>query len=88
MSESKRHSKLVFLLALLVVGMFAFGFALVPIYNSICKTLGINGKTNPEAVAYDATKAKAATTAMMFSRTNTLLSIAMLYCMISAESGY
>ena len=36
----------------------------------------------------DATKAKAATTAMMFSRTNTLLSIAMLYCMISAESGY
>ncbi len=38
--------------------------------------------------ADDATKAKAATTAMMFSRTNTLLSIAMLYCMISAESGY
>lgn len=36
----------------------------------------------------DATKAKAATTAMMFSRTNTLLSIAMLYCMITAESGY
>lgn len=38
--------------------------------------------------ADDATKAKSATTAMMFSRTNTLLSIAMLYCMISAESGY
>jgi uncharacterized membrane protein len=38
--------------------------------------------------ADDATKAKAATRAMMFSRTNTLLSIAMLYCMISAESGY
>jgi uncharacterized membrane protein len=37
--------------------------------------------------ADDATKAKAATTAMMFSRTNTLLSIAMLYCMISAEGG-
>jgi uncharacterized membrane protein len=34
------------------------------------------------------TKAKAATIAMMASRTNTLLSIAMLYCMISAESGY
>jgi len=28
-------------------------------------------------------KAKAATTAMMFSRTNTLLSIPMLYCMVS-----
>jgi uncharacterized membrane protein len=38
--------------------------------------------------ADDATKAKAATTAMIFSRTNTLLSIAMLYCMISAEGGY
>jgi uncharacterized membrane protein len=38
--------------------------------------------------ADDATKAKAGSTAMMFSRTNTLLSIAMLYCMISAESGY
>jgi uncharacterized membrane protein len=33
------------------------------------------------------TKAKAGTTAMMFSRTNTLLSIPMLYCMITAESG-
>ncbi|KTD65579.1 cytochrome c oxidase assembly protein [Legionella santicrucis] len=60
MSESKGHNKLVFLLALLVVGMFAFGFALVPIYNSICKSLGINGKTNPEAVAYDAAKVKVA----------------------------
>ncbi len=38
--------------------------------------------------ADDATKAASATRAMMFSRTNTLLSIAMLYCMISAESGY
>lgn len=38
--------------------------------------------------ADDATKAAAATRAMMFSRTNTLLSIAMLYCMITAESGY
>lgn len=60
MSEKKGHNKLVFLLALLVLGMFAFGFALVPIYNSICKTLGINGKTNPEAIAYDTSKVKVA----------------------------
>lgn len=26
--------------------MFAFSFALVPLYNVLCKTLGINGKTN------------------------------------------
>jgi uncharacterized membrane protein len=33
------------------------------------------------------TKAKAATTAMMFSRTNCLLSIPMLYCMVSHGLG-
>jgi len=33
--------------------------------------------------ADDAAKAKAATTAMIFSRTNTLLSIPMLYCMVA-----
>jgi uncharacterized membrane protein len=37
--------------------------------------------------ADDATKAASATRAMMFSRTNTLLSIAMLYCMIAANHG-
>ena len=47
------HAKLVFALFVIVIGMFAFGFALVPIYNSLCQTLGINGKTNNQAVAYD-----------------------------------
>jgi uncharacterized membrane protein len=37
--------------------------------------------------ADDATKAKAATTAMMTSRLNTLLSIPMLYCMIAQNGG-
>lgn len=37
--------------------------------------------------ADDATKAAAATRAMMFSRTNTLLSLAMLYCMVNANNG-
>ena len=56
----KIHTKLVVTLALIVLAMFAFGFALVPIYNSLCKALGLNGKTNPEAIAYDVTKAKIA----------------------------
>jgi cytochrome c oxidase assembly protein subunit 11 len=60
MSYDKRQKKLLALLTVLVLGMFAFGFALVPIYNSLCKTLGINGKTNPQAIAYDVTKAKIA----------------------------
>ncbi len=33
-------------------------------------------------------KAKAARTAMLFSRTNTMLSIPMLYCMIGAQNPY
>lgn len=37
--------------------------------------------------ADDATKAAAATRAMIFSRTNTLLSLPMLYCMINANLG-
>ena len=53
----KRHVKLVALLTVIVLAMFAFGFALVPIYNSLCKTLGINGKISLEAVAYDAAHA-------------------------------
>ena len=34
------------------------------------------------------TKAKAAKKAMLFSRTNTLLSIPMLYCMVGAQNLY
>jgi cytochrome c oxidase assembly protein subunit 11 len=41
-----KHSRLVITLVFAVIGMFGFGFALVPIYNSLCKTLGINGKVD------------------------------------------
>jgi cytochrome c oxidase assembly protein subunit 11 len=53
----KSHVKLVGLLACIVIGMFAFGFALVPLYNSLCKTLGINGKTNAESIVYNVNEA-------------------------------
>jgi cytochrome c oxidase assembly protein subunit 11 len=36
-------------LFLLVVGMFGFGFALVPLYDVFCDITGINGKTNTVA---------------------------------------
>lgn len=49
----KSHTKLLVVLFAVVIGMFGFGFALVPIYNSLCKALNINGKTNAEAVAYN-----------------------------------
>ncbi len=56
----KKHTKLVITLAVIAISMLGFGFALVPIYNSLCKALGINGKTNSEAIAYDVSKAKIA----------------------------
>lgn len=37
--------RLVSRLLMLTVVMFAFGFALVPIYDVMCKAFGINGKT-------------------------------------------
>lgn len=36
-------------LSFVVVGMFFFGFALVPLYDLFCDVTGLNGKTNSEA---------------------------------------
>lgn len=52
----QKKTRTPWLLAALALGMFGFGFALVPIYNSLCKSLGINGKTNVNAIAYDPSK--------------------------------
>lgn len=46
-----KHTRLMIILFSIVIGMFAFGFALVPIYNSLCKALGINGKITGQASA-------------------------------------
>lgn len=40
-----RHRGLVRKLLLVTVTMFAFGYALVPLYNVFCELTGINGKT-------------------------------------------
>ncbi|MDE1167510.1 MAG: cytochrome c oxidase assembly protein [Pseudomonas sp.] len=44
-SEGMPLKRLVRWLLLIVVLMFAFGFALVPLYDVMCKAFGINGKT-------------------------------------------
>lgn len=46
MADSISMKKLVTRLLLVVVAMFVFGFALVPIYDVMCKAFGINGKTS------------------------------------------
>lgn len=45
MSETSSIKPLVRRLLMLAVVMFAFGFALVPLYDVMCKAFGINGKT-------------------------------------------
>ncbi len=45
MSQGLSTRQLIQRLLLLVVAMFAFGFALVPIYDVMCQAFGINGKT-------------------------------------------
>lgn len=39
-----RHRKLLLGLGAMLVGMFAFGFALVPLYNIVCRLTGLNGR--------------------------------------------
>jgi len=38
-------------LAIVALGMFGFGFALVPFYNQICAAIGINNFIQPDVVA-------------------------------------
>ena len=49
------HRSTAWKLVALVVGMFGFGFVLVPIYDVLCKVTGLGGRTGGLYV-YDATK--------------------------------
>ena len=41
--------QLILRLCMVVLGMFGFGFALVPLYDVFCDVTGLNGKTNQKA---------------------------------------
>jgi len=43
-----RHGKTAAKLSLIVVGMFAFGFALVPLYDMFCEITGLGGRTGDQ----------------------------------------
>lgn len=46
------NRKLIIWLMTGAIGMFGFGFALVPLYDVLCEQLGINGKTQSTASTY------------------------------------
>lgn len=52
-AQNKPIKKQVYIMLGIVLGMFAFGFALVPIYSVFCKVTGLNGKvdTTPQLTA-------------------------------------
>lgn len=45
----QKNTKLVRMLVFVVVGMFGFGYALVPLYDVLCDITGINGKVESAA---------------------------------------
>jgi cytochrome c oxidase assembly protein subunit 11 len=51
MTWERQNRRLSTKLAVVAVGMFAFGFALVPFYNQICAALGVNSIEKPGEVA-------------------------------------
>lgn len=52
--KPKSNQKLISMLVMGCIGMFGFGFALVPLYDVLCEKLGINGKTSNTASSYQA----------------------------------
>jgi len=47
--ENTKTKKLVNKLLIIVIAMFGFGFAMVPLYDVFCDITGLNGKTATEA---------------------------------------
>lgn len=51
--QKQQNNKIIKRLLLLVVGMFGFGFAMVPLYDVFCEITGINGKPSNVAAVHD-----------------------------------
>jgi cytochrome c oxidase assembly protein subunit 11 len=49
--QTVSNAKLIWPFMLVVVAMFGFGFALVPLYDVFCELTGLNGKVKTEAQA-------------------------------------
>ncbi len=69
-NRKKNNKKIVLWTSLLVAGMFLFGYALVPLYNVLCKTLGIGGKTNTTSIKNTSQVDQSRTITVEFITTN------------------
>ena len=54
--KNNSNSRVIARLMLVVVGMFGFGFAMVPLYDVFCDITGINGKTGDKVTLSDSMK--------------------------------
>ena len=72
MSLSRDNLNMVGKLAVVTAGMFAFGYALVPIYKSICEMTGINILALGEQVVAGKKATLPANTQVDMSRTITV----------------
>ena len=54
MTQKADNSIVIKKLLFLVVAMFGFGFAMVPLYEVFCEITGLNGKTSSDAAIYQA----------------------------------
>lgn len=69
--SNETSQNLVLKLVLAVIGMFAFGFAMVPLYDVLCEVTGLNGKTNETAYeAVEVTVDTSRTITVQFIATN------------------
>ena len=73
MSQQSANNKMVIKLVAIVIGMFGFGFALVPLYDVFCDVTGINGKTEGTAAVYQSVEIDESreVTVEFITRTNT-----------------
>jgi cytochrome c oxidase assembly protein subunit 11 len=44
-TKPRKHGRLILKLSALGFGMFAFAYAMVPLYNALCDATGLNGRT-------------------------------------------
>lgn len=53
LEHNKKQRRLLIILCSFVLGMFGFGYAMVPLYSVLCSSLGINGKTGGQVALDD-----------------------------------